>query len=113
MIEGMKLLFLACLLTVVIETGFFALQGYRGKDDLIIVACANAATNLSLNLLIALVFPQGAGLWLFLLEAAVVVTEYLIYARAFGASRRLFLLTLAANVLSFAAGLLLSASGIL
>lgn len=109
----MNTLLLACFLTVVIETGFLALCGYRGRDDLIIVACANVVTNLSLNLLLALCFPGGAGPWLAFLEAVVVIAEYLIYARAFGASRRLFLLTLAANVLSFGIGLLLSAAGVL
>ena len=103
----------ACLLTVLIETGFFYLLGYREKDDPVIVACANVVTNLSLNLLIALAFPRGAGLWLILLEAAVVAVEYLIFARAFGPSKKLFWQTLAANALSFGTGLVLSAAGLL
>ncbi len=101
------ILFLACFLTVLIETVFFAILGYRGREDLVIVVCANVITNLTLNLLIALVFPQGAGLWLILLEAAVVAAEYAIYTRAFGRSAKLFLQTLAANALSYGIGLLL------
>ncbi len=103
----------ACLLTVLLETGLFYLLGYREKDDVTIVACANAVTNLTLNLTIALLFPQGPGFWLALMEGLVVLAEYLIYARAFGASKRLFRQTLAANALSYAAGVLLIAAGLL
>ena len=103
----MFLLFKACLLTVVLETGLFYLLGYREKDDLTIVACANVVTNLTLNLTIALFLSGGPGLWLALLEGLVVLAEYLIYARAFGASKKLFLQTLAANLLSYGAGVLL------
>ena len=100
-------IFKACLLTVLLETGFFYLLGYREKDDLTIVACANVITNLTLNLTIALLFPEGPGLWLALMEGIVVLAEYLIYARAFGASGKLFLQTLAANALSYGVGVLL------
>ena len=103
----MFLLFKACLLTVVLETGLFYLLGYREKDDLTIVACANVVTNLTLNLTIALFLSGGPGLWLALLEGLVVLAEYLIYVRAFGASKKLFLQTLAANLLSYGAGVLL------
>ena len=47
------------------------------------------------------------------MEGIVVLAEYLIYARAFGASGRLFLQTLAANVLSYGIGVALSAAGLL
>ena len=106
-------IFKACLLTVLLETGFFYLLGYRKKDDMTIVACANVITNLILNLTIALLFPGGPGSWLFLMEIAVVIAEYIIYAKAFGATNRLFGQTLAANVLSYTAGLALSAVGLL
>ena len=106
-------IFKACLLTVLLETGLFYLLGYREKDDLTIVACANVVTNLTLNLTIALFLSGVPGFWLVLMEAAVVAAEYLIYARAFGASKKLFLQTLAANVLSYSAGVVLSAAGLL
>ena len=108
----MRILLLACVLTVLIETALFVLFGYRGKDDVIIVACANVITNLTLNLVIALVFSGHAGLWLLVLEAAVVASEYAIYAKAFGASKRLLLQTFAANACSFAAGVILSLLGL-
>ena len=106
-------IFKACLLTVLLETGLFYLLGYREKDELMIVACANVVTNLTLNLTIALFLSGGPGFWLVLLEAIVVIAEYLIYASAFGASKKLFLQTLAANVLSYGAGVVLSAAGLL
>ena len=103
----MFLIFKACLLTVLIETGLFYVLGYRGKDDITIVVCANVITNLTLNLTIALCFPRGPGFWLALMEGIVVAAEYAIYARAFGASKKLFWQTLAANVLSYGIGVLL------
>ena len=42
-----------------------------------------------------------------LVEAAVVIAEYAVYAAARGRSRRLLLMSLGANALSFSAGLLL------
>ncbi len=106
-------IFKACILTVFLETGLFYLLGYRKKDDVTIVVCANVITNLVLNLTIAWFFPGGPGAFLLLLEIAVVIAEYLIYAKAFGATNRLFGQTLAANVLSYAAGVVLSAAGLL
>lgn len=106
-------IFKACLLTVLLETGLFYILGYRRKDDLTIVACANVATNLTLNLMLALLFPGGAGSWLVLFEIIVVIVEYVVYARAFGASNRLFGQTFAANLLSYTAGVVLSAAGLL
>lgn len=103
----------ACVLTVLLETGLFCLLGYRKKEDLAIVACVNVVTNLTLNLAIALLFPGGPGFLLVLLELAVVFAEYLIYARAFGATNRLFGQTFAANLLSCNVGMLLGAAGLL
>ena len=107
----MKILLLACFLTVLVETALFVLFGYRSKDDLTIVACANIVTNLTLNLLLAFVFPYDAHFWVLPLEVTVVLAEYLIYAKAFGASKKLFLQTLAANVLSFVLGVILPVFG--
>ena len=107
----MKILLLACLLTVAVETALFALFGYRSRDDLTIVIYANVVTNLTLNLLLAFVFPYDAHFWVLPLEIIVVLAEFLIYAKAFGASKKLFVLTLAANVLSFALGVMLPIFG--
>ncbi len=96
---------MVCLLTVALETGFFAAAGYRRADFLLLCAAANAATNLTLNLLIsAWGFTPGLAL---LLELCVLAAEYGAYALALGRSKKLFLLTLAANVISYSAGGLL------
>ena len=101
------MLFLACALTVLIEGGFFALLGYRSRFALTVIVCANVVTNLLLNLCIALLFSGAPGAWVYLLEAFVVAAEYAVYAIAFGKSRKLFVLTLAANCLSYGAGALI------
>jgi len=96
-----------CLLTVLVEALFFALCGYRDRLDLSIVVYANIITNLSLNLILILCGATGLLSWVIPLECVVVIAEYLIYTRAFGATKRLFLITIAANALSFGIGQLL------
>ncbi len=103
----MRSIALACLLTVIIETAFFILLGYRGREDIVIVALTNAASNLLLNAAIAFLWPQGVGWQIWLLEALVVAAEYAVFALAFGRSRRLFLYTLLANALSYSIGAVL------
>ncbi len=99
---------LACGLTVLIETPFLALWGYRKRDELIVIVCANVFTNLLLNLLLWRVPSLYVPGVIALLEAAVVAVEYGIYRLAFGARRGLFWLTLGANALSYGLGLLLA-----
>ena len=99
------MIFLACTLTFVVETPFLLLCGVRGKYCAVIIVCVNIVTNLLLNLFVSLVLPSP-GAWALLLEAAVVAAEYAVYAAAFGRSARLFALTLAANLLSYAAGII-------
>ena len=98
-------IFLACGLTVLIETGFLALCGYLDAFSIAVIVCANIITNLTLNLILALTGLWGW--WLLPLELAVVGGEFAIFAEAFGPSWRIFGLTFAANALSFGAGLLL------
>ena len=98
------MIFLACLLTVLIEGGFLALLGYRDRFSLIVIVCANVITNLLLNL--ALWRFPGAYVWILPLEVCVAAAEYGIYAFAFGKTWKLFFLTLAANCISFGVGLL-------
>lgn len=98
----------ACGLTVAIETAFLAICGKRTAAFLVVCVCVNIATNLSLNL--ALPYLSGVvdiTWFVYVLEAAVVAVEYLTYALLEGRSARLFLLTLAANTLSYGAGLLI------
>lgn len=100
-------IFLACALTVLIEVPFFALFGYRRRDEIAVTFLSNVVTNLTLNLLLMLFLPYRIPVIL-AAEALVVLSEFGIYALAFGASGKLFLLTLAANVFSFCGGLLLA-----
>ena len=101
------MIFLACALTVLIEGGFFALLGYRDRYSVTVIVCANVVTNLLLNLTIWLAFSGAPGAWIYGMEALVVIAEYVIYASAFGRGWKLFALTLAANLISYGAGLLI------
>ena len=98
-------LLLACLLTVAVETPFLMLFGYRDRNAVSIIVLVNVVTNLLLNLALALIGKT----WItaLLLECLVVISEYWVYAMAFGRGRRLFFLTLGANVLSCGIGLIL------
>ena len=99
----------ACLLTIVIETLFFAAIGYRDRVFLLLCVLANAATNLSPNLILQLLYTWGVDLTVavYPLEALAVAVEFGIFAAVRGRSLRLFLLVLAANCLSYGIGLLL------
>jgi len=101
------MIFVACLLTVVIEGVFLAVLGYRSRYALTVIVCVNVVTNLLLNLCIQLLFRGAPGAWLCLMEALVVAAEYAVYAVAFGKSWKLFAFTLAANCLSYGIGLLI------
>ena len=99
------MLYVCCALTVVIETAFLALAGYR-KEKYFFVLCpaVNVATNLSINLILSFYFEW----WLVaVLEVMAVAAEYAVYAAAYGRSKKLFALTLAANVVSFSIGFIL------
>jgi len=101
-------LFFACALTVVIETAFLALCGYRSTAFLALCVCVNIVTNILLNLsLYPLSTVVNITYFIYVLEAAAVAAEYFVYTLIEGRSRRLFLLTLAANALSYGTGLLI------
>lgn len=102
-------IFIACGLTVLIEGLFFILLGYREKWFVLLCVCANVLTNLTLNLLVWLLYYLGVKLTVVVypLEALVVVSEYLIYRAYEGASKKLFLMVFAANALSYLTGVLL------
>lgn len=99
------MLYLACALTVLIETLIFVCLGY-GKDRLFILLCiaANVATNLTINLVLSEFYNMAAILSG---ELLVVLVEYVIYALALGSSGKLFLHTALANIVSFTIGVLL------
>ena len=96
----------ACALTVAVETPVMAVCGPRDRGALAIVALANVATNLLLNLTLLLA-PGGGAMLLAALEAAATAAEALVFAAAFGRTRRRILFTVAANALSLGLGLLL------
>ena len=123
----------AWLLTIVVETAFFALwREYRRPAVLGLCLAVNTVSNLTLNLLLIYVniicrpFSGAVRNWpnnwqmvldywgakalityfcvVLIFECVVVWAEYRAYAQGLGKSRRLFWRTLAANVLSFASG---------
>lgn len=100
-------LWAACAMTVVIETAFLALTYRRSRAFLGLAVCVNAATNLTLNLVSKPLSEIVDITWfVYVLEAIVVAVEYGVYTLVEGRSRRLFLLTLAANCLSYGAGII-------
>lgn len=100
------MLFVACLLTVLIETPLCWLLGWRNRNEVTIVVCVNVVSNLLLNLTLYLAFPNGAGNWIYLLEALVVAGEYAVYALASRPGWKLFGMTFLANLVSYGLGLL-------
>ena len=95
----------APMLTVILETAFFALVGYRKRDFLLLCVAVNVATNLALNMAVYALFYEPLAILIG--ELLVVALEYLAYALVLGRSKKLFLLTLAANAISYLAGGLL------
>lgn len=99
------MIYLCCALTIALELLFFAFTSYRRRRYFMLLCIAvNAATNLTLNLILR---GRGTLPVILLLEALVVIIEYAIYAAAYGRSGKLLLLTFGANLLSFLTGVLL------
>ena len=93
-------LFLACLITVVVETAIFWLAGYRSRDEVLVVICTNVVTNLVLNLALSGLFFPVWGRTIVLGELLVIAVETAIYTAAFGRFGKVLALTMAANMLS-------------
>ena len=100
-------LFLACLVTVIVETALFWLFGYRSRDEILVVVCTNVITNLLLNLVLSGIFFSVWGWMIVLGELIVIIIETAIYTFAFGRFGKVLALTAAANLLSVFIGLLL------
>ena len=95
-------------LTVIIETPWMYLWGIRKRDGILLVVCVNVASNLILNLVLALGFAgREVGAYIYLFEALVVAAEYGVYALALRSSWKLFLTTFSANCLSYGLGLII------
>lgn len=99
----------ACIITVFVETLFFYLLGLKDKLSLVIVVLVNIITNLLLNLIIHYGFHGNPGNWVYLLESIIVLIEYLIFSfsKLRQNKRKLFVLTLLANLLSYILGVVL------
>ena len=123
----------AWLLTIAVETAFFALwREYRRPAVLGLCVAVNTVSNLTLNLVLSYVhmacrpfsgairnWPDNWQMvldywgakaliiffcWVLFFEAIAIRAEYRTYAKGLGASRKLFWITLAANALSFLSG---------
>lgn len=107
--KKMKYMILACVLTVVIELVFFLLVGKRSRDFVFVCVLINIATNLTLNLILSVMNLMGwyGSLQVIVLEVLVVFAEYWVYALLEGKSRKLMLLTIAANVITYGLGLII------
>ena len=100
-------LFLACLVTVIVETALFWLFGYRSRDEILVVVCTNVITNLLLNLVLSGIFFSVSGRMIVIGELIVIAVETAIYTFAFERFGKVLALTIMANLLSVFLGLLL------
>ena len=97
-------------LTLAIESGFFFLIGKRGKKDLLLLVLVNVLTNPIVVLsywLISSYTVWDTYIALFLLEAFAVLAEGCYYKKYGKDFPRPFLFALAANLVSFWAGVLI------
>ncbi len=103
---SMMFLMLFCLIAVILETAFFWMFGYDSRDEKTVVACTNVLTTLAMNLVM---IPNGYRSipTIVMAEVILIAVEFGIYAIAFGRSRKLLLLTIAANAISFGFELLI------
>ncbi len=100
------MIFLACLLTILIEAPFLMLFGYWTRYAVTVIVCANIISNLVMNLALSSWHCLYAPTDLALPEITAAAFESAVYSVAFGFSPRLLLLTIAANALSFGIGVL-------
>jgi hypothetical protein len=106
-------LFTAAGLTALTETVFFRVLGYRNRRALVLVALVNLLTNIALNLSLGLLeLPAGLpgliSLPVIAGEVLVIAAEYILLAPELGRGRRLLLLCVIANCLSFGLGLIIA-----
>jgi len=111
------------ILTVLIEVAVAWLFGLRKKELLLIIALVNVVTQVGLNVALNAAYyfngPWGKVFWLAVLEPVIFVLEALVYCLLFKRFSdreikrgRIVLYALAANVCSFALGLLLYKLGV-
>ena len=98
-------MFIACLVTVIVEVIAFFIAGYGEDRKFIALVCAaNVATTLTMNLILSRFYNIPLVI---ALEIAAVFIEYGVYSRYEGESKWLFYATALANVISFTIGLAL------
>ena len=99
------MLYLACIVTTIIETALFSVLGYGKKQNFLLLCIAvNIATNLSINLILE---EYETICLVFFMEIVVVLVEYVVYALAIGNSRKLLLYTVCSNIASFIVGIVM------
>ena len=97
-------------LTLILETGFFLLVGKRGRKDLLLVLAVNILTNPAVVLLYRLAASYtnwSTAIIAAPLEIFAAATEGYYYKKYGENFRRPYLFSLAANIFSFGAGLLI------
>ena len=95
-------LYLACGFTMTIETAYFFLIGYRERSFLIVCLAMNAATNLTMNLILQ---KTGVQIGIVILaEVLAIAAEYAVYCFVLKPSKTLLIHTTVANALSFSIG---------
>jgi len=102
----------AAILTVVIETAFFFIIGYRGKLFFLYWALVNLFTNIALNLSLRVMLVAGMSLpavkiSVYPLELAVVLIEWLFLSVFHGKKLKLLFHVFLSNLISYSAGLLI------
>lgn len=100
-------LYLACALTMLIETAYWYLAGFRDRYFVIVCLAVNVATNLTMNMVLYAVGINRINVAV--AEILVVIAEYAVYSLISDVSRKKLLAhTVAANALSFSIGLVLT-----
>jgi hypothetical protein len=103
----MQNLILSAALTIIIETTFLWLVGYKERHFVIVCILINFITNILLNMGLALVSIFTARLLLYPCEAVVVVVEWFVLSFLVQNKKRLLLFVLLSNALSYCIGLLI------
>ena len=98
--------FINIILTVIIETSFFYMFGYRTKKFILVCVIINILTNISLNLILYFFFKDSSYYYLYALIFELIVilieaTSYMVFNKK---DYKLIPLTVSSNALSFLVG---------
>ena len=99
------------LLAVIIEIPILLLFKFRDKDIIVVAVFINIATNFLINVLLYqvkhVIDPMGYVKWIFPLEAAVVVIEFIAMSFFTDKKVKLFLVIALANIISYFTGVMI------